>query len=154
MKKELTPGVDYIGITASFYCFDKRGRILLHKRSDKCRDEKGMWDPGAGQVDFGEDPAVCVLREIKEEYGCSGTIEEQLLPVSVVREQDGIKVHWLAIPFIVRVKAEEAKNNEPEYMTEIGWFELNKLPQPLHSAFEKYILKTERKKYLEKYANS
>lgn len=152
MKKELTPGVNYIGITVSFYCFDERGRMLLHKRSNKCRDEKGMWDPGAGQLDFGEDPAICVLREIKEEYGCDGIIEEQLPPISVVRERGGTVTHWLAIPFIVRVRAKEAKKNEPEYMTEIGWFKLDKLPYPLHSAFEKYILKTERRKYLERYA--
>ena len=55
MKNKITPGTDYIGITVAFYCFNDKGQLLLHKRSQNCRDEKGMWDPGAGQLDFGED---------------------------------------------------------------------------------------------------
>jgi len=117
----------------------------------KCRDEKGMWDPGAGKVDFGEDLETCVLREIKEEYGCDGKIVEQMPPVTVLRESNGTTIHWLAIPFIVKVNGNDAKINEPEHMDEIAWFTLDNLPKPFHTAFENYILKTDRIKYLEKY---
>ncbi len=43
-------GFDYIGVTCVFYCYDKKGRLLLHKRSNKCRDEIGRWDAGGGNT--------------------------------------------------------------------------------------------------------
>lgn len=144
-------GFDYTGVSTVFYCTDGKGMWLLHKRSKNCRDEHGRWDTGSGQLHFGEDPAIGVLREVKEEYGCNGKILEQLLPISVVREHDGRKTHWLAVPFIVLVNPKMVINNEPEKLDELGWFRLDNLPSPLHSAFKKHILRTERIKYLEKY---
>lgn len=151
MKNELRPGVDYIGISTPFYCIDGNGKLLMHKRSDKCRDEHGKWDTGSGQLDFGEDPEVGVLREVREEYGCDGKIIFQFPPISVIREQNGVDTHWLALPFIIKVDPKEVKNNEPHKIIELEWFTLDNLPQPLHSAMEKYIVKTDRIKFLEKF---
>ncbi len=50
MKK----GIDYIGVTCVFYCHDGKGKLLLHKRSENCRDEKGRWDCGGGAMELGE----------------------------------------------------------------------------------------------------
>lgn len=47
-------GFDYIGVTTVFYCHDGKGNLLLHKRSQTCRDEKGRWDCGGGALKFGE----------------------------------------------------------------------------------------------------
>lgn len=153
MKKisELNPGIDYIGITASFYCMDGKGKMLFHKRSKNCRDEQGRWDAGGGKLEFGETPVECVLREVKEEYGCNGKIVEQLPAISVFRKQNGQKTHWLALPFILLVDPKEVKNNDPEKIDAIAWFDLDHLPKPLHTGFENYILKTEKIRYLEKY---
>ncbi len=63
----MKPGFDYIGVTCVFYCYDKKGRLLLHKRSNKCRDEIGQWDAGGGQVEFGETFDQAVRREVTEE---------------------------------------------------------------------------------------
>ena len=145
----MKPGVDYIGITTPFYCNDGDGLFLLHKRSKNCRDEHGRWDPGSGQLDFGCTPEENVLREVAEEYGCKGEIQEQLPVHSIFREWDGKKTHWLAIPFFVKVNPKEVKNNEPEKIDEIGWFPLNKLPEPLHTGFN-FTFKNYQK-YFEKY---
>ncbi len=64
VKDNLKPGVDYIGVTTSFYCNDGKGNFLLHKRSKNTRDENGRWDPGGGQLEFGEKPEKGVLREV------------------------------------------------------------------------------------------
>lgn len=151
MKQKLIPGIDYIGISTPFYCIDYKKRLLLHKRSNLCRDEKGKWDPGSGQLEFGEDPRKNVLREVKEEYGCDGKIIGELEPISVLRIHEGAKTHWLALPFIIRVKSSEVKNNEPNKISELSWFNLSNLPRPLHSAFEKYTLETNRIDFLKKY---
>jgi 8-oxo-dGTP diphosphatase len=146
-------GIDYIGVTVTFYCHDGNGRFLLHKRSQSCRDEQGRWDVGGGQLDFGEDPEAGVLREVLEEYGCHGVIDEALLPCSVIRQVGDRKSHWIAFPFIVRVNPSEVINNEPDKIEELGWFRLSELPQPLHSAVEARVIRDkERFKILSKYS--
>jgi len=143
-------GVDYIGVSVPFYCHDDRGNFLLHKRSDKCRDEKGVWDFGGGQLNFGETIEEGVLREVKEEYGVKGTIEKQLPAHSLLRSENGTMSHWLIISSIVRVDREKVKNNDLEKIDEIGWFNLGNFPQLLHSGailtLKKY--KKEFKKFL------
>ena len=133
--KTMKPGIDYIGVSTPFYCNDGKGHFLLHKRSNKCRDEHERWDPGSGQLEFGLTPEENVLKEVEEEYGCKGKIQKRLPAHSILREWDGHKTHWLAIPFFILVNQAEVKNNEPEKIEELGWFSLNQLPEPLHTGF-------------------
>lgn len=129
-------GLDYIGISTPFYCNDGKGNFLLHKRSAHCRDEQGRWDSGGGKLDFGVSVEENVLREIKEEYGCTGEIQERAPTHDIFRESGGVKTHWLAVPFFVKVNPAEVRINEPHKMDEIGWFRLDALPDPLHTAFQ------------------
>ncbi len=128
-------GIDYIGITTPFYCNDGRGNFLLHKRSKNCRDERGHWDPGGGQLEFGQTLKESVLREVKEEYGCQGKIQEALPAHSILRKDNRKITHWVAAPFFVLVDKKFVKINEPDKIDEIGWFKLNNLPRPLHTGF-------------------
>jgi len=128
-------GVDYIGITTPFYCHDGAGNFLLHKRSKDCRDENGRWDSGSGKLEFGLSLEENVLKEVMEEYGCKGEIVERLPAHDIFREQNGVKTHWVAVPFFVRVNRSQAKNNEPLKIDEIGWFDLRHFPTPLHTGF-------------------
>src|SRR5690242_13897261 len=105
-------GHDFTGVSIPFYCTDGKGKFLLHKRSQKCRDEQGTWDVGGGRLKFGEDFEAGALREVKEEYGCDGKILEALPPYSVNRMHEGSPTHWIAIPFVVLVDPNEVKNNE------------------------------------------
>jgi 8-oxo-dGTP diphosphatase len=133
-------GIDYIGITTPFYCNDGKGNFLLHKRSKNCRDEQGRWDPGGGQVEIGQSLEESVLREVEEEYGVKGQIQEQMPPQTILRTHEGKQTHWLAIPFFIKVNPKKVKNNDPDKIDEMGWFRLNKLPTPLHTGFQ-YALK-------------
>jgi 8-oxo-dGTP diphosphatase len=132
----MKPGIDYIGISTPFYCNDGKGNFLFHKRSFKCRDEQGMWDAGGGKLEFGLTPEENVLKEVEEEYGCKGQIQEGLQAHTILRKLDGIKTHWLAVPFFVLVNPMDVKNNEPAKIEELGWYRLDKLPTPLHSGFK------------------
>lgn len=154
MNNLLKPGIDYIAICTPFYCVNENGELLLHKRSNNCRDEKGRWDTGSGQLEFGETPEVSVLREVKEEYGCSGEILETLPAISVLRRMKSKNTHWLALPFVIKVRRDEVRINEPEKIDELGWFRLDDLPKPLHSALKDHIINTERIKYLKQYLHS
>ncbi len=126
-------GKDYIGVSTPFYCTDGRGRILLHRRSKKCRDEQGRWDTGSGQLELGHTLQENVLKEVREEYGCKGAIIEQLPAVSLIRQHEGKPTYWVAVPFIIRVNPAEVRNNEPEKIDELRWFDFKKLPTPLHT---------------------
>ncbi|NTU46834.1 NUDIX domain-containing protein [Candidatus Roizmanbacteria bacterium] len=145
----MKPGIDYIGVTTPFYCNDGKGNFLFHKRSQNCRDEQGAWDMGGGQVEFGETLEESVLREVQEEYGCTGSIQEQLPAHSVLRTHNEKLTHWLAIPFFILVNPKEVINGDPEKLEEIDWFRLANLPQPLHTGFQ-YTL-NRYKQFFKKY---
>ncbi len=129
----MKPGLDYVGVSVAFFCHDGSGNFVFHKRSAQCRDHQGTWDSGGGKLEFGEQPEEALRRELREEYGCEGEIEEVLPPNSCVTNRpDGTKTHWVILPYIVKVVRSEVKLNEPESMDEIGWFPLSNLPSPLH----------------------
>ena len=52
-KYDLKKGVDFTGVAIVFICHDGNGNILMHKRSQNCRDEQGRWDIGGGSLEFG-----------------------------------------------------------------------------------------------------
>lgn len=128
----MRPGIDYIGIATAFFCHDGEGNFLFHKRSQNCRDEQGSWDCGGGKLEFGEDVEVGMWRELSEEYGCGGVIDDILPPTSFFGEVNGERRHWLVLPFIVRVDRNDVKIGEPESMDELSWFSLGNLPDTLH----------------------
>jgi 8-oxo-dGTP diphosphatase len=128
-------GFDYVGITTPFYCHDGKGNILMHKRTVECRDEHGRWDTGSGKLEHSLSLEENVLQEVLEEYGCKGVIEGKLPTHDIFREHNGAKTHWIAVPFFVRVNPSEVKNGEPHKIAELGWFPIDKLPEPLHTGF-------------------
>jgi 8-oxo-dGTP diphosphatase len=132
-KIDLRRGVDYIGVTCVFFCHDGNGKLLMNKRSNKCRDEIGRWDVGGGSMEFGEAFEEAVKREIKEEYG-SEPIDLKLVgPHNSIRKNGDTLTHWVAIVFVAQLEPSQVKIGDPEKMDEIGWFSLDNLPDPLHS---------------------
>lgn len=132
-------GVDHVGITTPFYCHDGKGNFLFHKRSENCRDEQLTWDMGSGKLEVGSTIEGNILRELHEEYGCRGVIDEFLPPYELFREHNGIATHWVVIGAIVRIDPQEARLHEPEKMLEIEWFNLKEPPTPLHSGCQQMI---------------
>lgn len=141
-------GFDFIGVTCVFYCHDGKGSLLLHKRSQKCRDEQGRWDCGGGALRFGETFEKAVMREIREEY-CSDIKKLDFVGINnVIRKSNGLKTHWIAILFACELNPKRVKIGVPKKMDQIGWFKLDKLPQPLHSMFLTHLEFVKRAKVL------
>jgi len=126
-------GVDYIGVNCVFWCHDKDGRVLLHKRSQNCRDEQGTWDCGAGSMEFGESFADTVRREVMEEYGVKPLEITYVTTENVLREHNGRPTHWIKNMHWVLVDPTKVTNSDPDKIDELGWFSLDDLPTPLHS---------------------
>lgn len=129
-------GIDYVGVTTPFYCNDGNGYFLFQKRSKNCRDEQGRWDTGSGELEFDVTLEQNVLKEVFEEYGCTGEIQERLPAHDIFRKNGGMITHWIAVPFFIKVDPKEVKNNEPYKIDGIKWFKVNEFPEPLHTGFQ------------------
>lgn len=141
MKK----GVDYTGITVSFFCHDGKGNYVMHKRGDNCRDEQGRWDFGGGGLKFGEGLVDGVKREVQEEYGACPVEIDFLDHNELHREHDGAPTHWVQFLYRVLVNRDEVVNNEPDKHQEMQWVRLDNLPTPLHSQLQNLLEKHKAK---------
>lgn len=133
----MKPGVDHIGVVCIFVCHDGKGNVLLQRRSANCRDEQGAWDCGGGKLEFGEDFEGAVRREVREEYGAEAHDVVFCGAHNVLRQHNGAPTHWVALTFAARVDPAQVRIGEPDKVDAIGWFTLDALPSPLHSAINK-----------------
>ncbi|MFH0873240.1 MAG: NUDIX domain-containing protein [Candidatus Komeilibacteria bacterium] len=136
----MEPRVDDIKVSVAFLCHDGKGSFLLHLRSDKNRDEHNTWEAGAGEMEFGETPEQALIREVKEEYGCSIKQYSFLKQFDYIQQDKSQLIHWSAMIYVVLVDPAEVKVMEPKKNLQNGWFTFNTLPQPLHSAVD-FVLK-------------
>ncbi len=127
-------GVDFVAVTVSYVCHDGKGNYLMNKRGKNCRDEHGNWDFGGGGLELDESVEECLQKEIKEEFGVAPIQYSFLGYHDVFRNFNGVDTHWLALEFLVLVDRNKVVNGEPHKFDEIGWFRLDNLPSPLHSA--------------------
>lgn len=134
-------GQDFTGVSVIYVCHDGKGNVLLSKRGENCRDEKGVWDCGGGGLEFGDTVEETLKKEIKEEY-CTDVLDFEFLGFrDVHRENDGKKTHWIALDFKVLVDKEKASNGEPHKFDEVAWFPINAFPNPLHSQLPNFLEK-------------
>jgi len=123
-------GIDYIGIGIGALIFDSAGQLFLAKRSQNCRNERGSWETPGGSIKFGEKLVDALQREMKEEYGIDlkeiriYSVDDHILPEE---EQ-----HWVAISCVAKIQKEQKPSiMEPDKCDDIGFFELENLPNPL-----------------------
>lgn len=123
----------------AFFCYHSK-EILLHLRSDKCRDHHNTWDCGGGAIEPGETPMLALFREIAEEYGLTnGTyIVREKLPVADYTSPDGMT--WIVHGYICEIlKKNSAFRGEPEKMLDLDWFTLDSLPENIHPGVKQDI---------------
>jgi 8-oxo-dGTP diphosphatase len=134
--KDLRRGIDHIGVSATFIIHDGQGRVLLQKRGQQARDERGRWDVGGGAIEFGEPTADAVKREVREELGVEPLNIQFLSAYDAHRRlDDGTPTHWIAIVHTVRVDPSQIKIGEPHKIDAVDWFTSDNLPTPVHSQF-------------------
>lgn len=119
-----------IGVTA--YLEDSHGRILFERRADN-----GMWALVSGINEPGEDPAVTVAREMREEAGIDVDVTELAAVKAdpqVLTYPNGDQCQYLDLLFICELRdasdAGNARVSDDENL-ELGWFEPDRLPDPV-----------------------
>ena len=140
-SKKAVPGIDYVGVGVVFWCHDGKGKVVLHKRSQNCRDNRGRWDCGGGALEVSESLQEAVRREVLEEYCVLPRKIEPLGFREVHQLDDGKNTHWLAFDFKVLVNKGKVRIGEPKKVDALGWFTLKTLPKPLHLQFPEFFRK-------------
>jgi 8-oxo-dGTP diphosphatase len=132
-------GIDYIGVSCIFICHDGQGRIMMHRRSQNCRDEQGRWDFGGGGLEHGETFEEAIRRELMEEFNVVPIEVRYVGTRNLIRlMDDGSKSHWISNLHIVQIDPAQVCINEPDKVDELGWFRVDQLPEPLHSAIDEF----------------
>ena len=144
---ELKPGKDYIGVGCGALIFNKKGEVLLMKRSKNSKNQALWWSQPGGAIDFNEKAIVATRREIKEELGIDIEIWGEVSHIDHILKKEG--QHWMAIPFLARIKKGIPKIMEPHKCDEIKWFSLKDLPKKLTQTTKETINDYLAKRYIE-----
>ncbi len=111
-------------------CVDESGRILLARLSAEEVDV-GAWTLPGGGIDFGEHPDAGVIRELREETGYVGEIEEVAGVFSHVyrrsRAAQGRDLHFLGILYHVRISGGELRDEVDGSTDTAAWFRRDEL---------------------------
>lgn len=122
----MRPGTHFPGVGAGLV-IQRNGKVLLYKRENP--PEAGHWSIVGGKVDHMETAASAAKREAEEETGLSIgdthflCVSEQIIPSD--------SQHWLSLIYLADKVDGEARLMEPEKLSDMGWFDLDDLPQPL-----------------------
>lgn len=135
----MNKGIDFTGLSVTMLCHDGRGNMLIHQRTNQCRDEHGCWDFGGGGIKFGESIEAAVTRELKEEYMTEPLELEFLGHRELFRVMDGVQTHWVTFDFKILVDPEKVSLGEPDKAENLSWVRLGALPAPLHSAIPEML---------------
>lgn len=130
---EPVPATERTRLGSYAICRDDRGRILLARLS-VLEVDVGAWTLPGGGVDFGEHPNAAAVRELREETGLDGEIDEIAGVFSHVYTSStfagGGDLHFLGIVYRMRVIGGELRDEIDGSTDRCAWFgpeELGKL---------------------------
>ena len=111
--------------------FNSDDEILMIRRAN------GRWFYPGGFCDVGYSPAENVAREVREETGLTVT------PIRLIGVTDSLKLgsparHYYSILFYCRLDGGEIRPHPLETL-EVGFFPIDRLPEPLHSADRRWL---------------
>ena len=87
---------------------NKKGELLILKRSNKVRTYKGLWGGVAGYIEKDEEPYETALKEIKEEAGLEKKDIRFIKKIDSIKFTDlyeGDRYDWEIFPFLFKMKS-------------------------------------------------
>lgn len=128
------PGLDFPGVGAGLVIL-RDEKLLLCRRVKA--PEAEHWSIPGGKVDHMEPAHIAAKREAEEETGLTIGQVDFLCHSELALASDN--QHWVSLIYLARDFQGEPTLTEPDKLSEIGWFALDQLPEPL-SAFAKDAL--------------
>ena len=122
-------GVDYIGVGVGAVIINELGQLFLSRRGPQSRNEVGLWEFPGGSVEFGEKLTDALKREILEEFGVQIEVGPLLDICDHILPEEG--QHWVSPTFICRIISGTPTILKSGKSSQIGWFDLNQLPNDL-----------------------
>lgn len=115
LERPFDETADPTHVTASAIVLGSDGRVLLHRHK-----RLGIWLQPGGHVDPGESCEQAALREVAEETGIDGDLEEGILHVDV---HDGPRGHvHLDVRWLVRARADAVPAPAAGESPDVAWF--------------------------------
>jgi 8-oxo-dGTP diphosphatase len=105
----------------------REAEVLLVRRRGSHGD--GSWSSPGGNLDFGEDPALCAAREAAEETGVAVASPRFVGLTNDLFPADG--KHYVTLWFEADWAGGEASALAPSELSEVAWFPRERLPEPL-----------------------
>jgi 8-oxo-dGTP diphosphatase len=119
-------------IGAYALCVDEEERILLSRLS-VLEVDVGAWTLPGGGILFGEHPNAAVIRELEEETGLAGEIEDLAGVFSHVyrrsRAAGGADLHFLGILYRVRIVAGDLRDEIDGTTDTAAWLTRDQLAE-------------------------
>ena len=113
----------------------KGGNVLLLKR--KNAHGEGTWCLPGGHMEYGETPEQTAIRETKEE------VNLEISNAKVVGITNDFmpeyEKHYITIFVEAEFDDETTKIAEPDKISEMGWFDMGGLPEPLFIPFKNFV---------------
>ena len=116
-------------------CVVRRGSQLLLVRRRGARGN-GIWSPPGADLDLGEDPARCAVRETE---AVTGVVVGPLRFVGTTSDVLGTKRHYVVLWFEADYAGGDARVRARDEVSELGWFEEQSLPEPLSRPFRSLL---------------
>ncbi len=110
-------GCIFLAKNTSRFCIVRRSSQVQHR---------GTWGTIGGAINPGEDPKTATMREAEEEVGYTYHQGDNLVLLDTFASGD---FRYTTFLYIIENEFQARLNWEA---TNFGWFELNRLPAPLH----------------------
>lgn len=111
------------------------GRVLLLRRQRS--HGAGSWSPPGGHLDYAEAIDACAIRETLEETGLHIVNPQFFAVTNDIFEPDG--KHYVTVWMRAEARDGEPSVQDPSEVGEVGWFALDRLPEPLFLSLENLI---------------
>ena len=110
-------------------------QILLVRRQGA--HGSGTWSPPGGNLDFGESPRDCAVREVEEETGVRIASPTFAGVTNDVFDEEGL--HYVTLWFESAHDSGAARPKATGELTAVAWFREESLPSPLFAPFSRYL---------------
>ena len=149
IEKEKAHDKNLLHNEVAAFVVNKKGKILLQKRSANKRFDANKWAICAGHVDAYESLENAMLREINEEIGIEITPNE-LLPLGdrkiTLSDSNSHITYYYYIYSNLNEDEFIIQRNE---LSEVKWFDLDKVIQIIQSKDQTIVFKEDSLKYFE-----